>query len=219
LNFPCVNAVFKFAPALAAGNTVVLKPSELASSSALRLAEPALEAGVPEGVLNVIPGLGSTVGAALALHPDATCCPLPARRSRAGKSWKCAGVPTANRCSWSVEVSRRMWSSATWMTWPKPSCSGSCGTEGRSARLAICGQRTRMRQRHRATRTDLIVRRNAERLIKSTDLFIQAGGRPRGVTRGIGIFARRVNPSQQFSRRQFIGFFTQLSRHGQGQAN
>jgi acyl-CoA reductase-like NAD-dependent aldehyde dehydrogenase len=69
-NFPSVNAVYKFGPALAAGNTIVLKPSELASSSALKLAELALEAGVPEGVLNVVPGLGSTVGAALALHPD-----------------------------------------------------------------------------------------------------------------------------------------------------
>jgi len=69
-NFPSVNAVIKFAAALAAGNTVVLKPSELSSSSALYLAELALEAGVPPGVLNVVPGLGSTVGAALALHPD-----------------------------------------------------------------------------------------------------------------------------------------------------
>lgn len=69
-NFPCVNAVIKFAPALAAGNTVVLKPSELSSASALRLAELALEAGLPPGVLNVVPGLGSTVGVALALHPD-----------------------------------------------------------------------------------------------------------------------------------------------------
>lgn len=69
-NFPCVNAVVKLAPALAAGNTMVLKPSELSSSSALKLAELALHAGLPDGVLNVVPGLGSTVGAALALHPD-----------------------------------------------------------------------------------------------------------------------------------------------------
>lgn len=69
-NFPLVCAIFKVGPALAAGNTVVLKPSELSSSSALRLAELAIEAGVPEGVLNVVPGLGSTVGSALALHPD-----------------------------------------------------------------------------------------------------------------------------------------------------
>jgi acyl-CoA reductase-like NAD-dependent aldehyde dehydrogenase len=67
-NFPIVNAIIKIGPALAAGNTVVLKPSELSPSSALKVAELAVEAGVPEGVLNVVPGLGSTVGAALALH-------------------------------------------------------------------------------------------------------------------------------------------------------
>ena len=69
-NFPSACAVRKFAPALAAGNTVVLKPSEIASSSALRIAELALEAGVPEGVLNVVSGLGSTAGLALAQHQD-----------------------------------------------------------------------------------------------------------------------------------------------------
>lgn len=69
-NFPAVNAIYKLGPALAAGNTVVLKPSEISPSSALKLAELAVEAGVPSGVLNVVPGLGSTVGSALASHPD-----------------------------------------------------------------------------------------------------------------------------------------------------
>lgn len=69
-NVPSVNAVLMFAPAFAAGNTVVLKPSEIASNSALRLAELALEAGLPPGVLNVVPGLGSTVDSALALQPE-----------------------------------------------------------------------------------------------------------------------------------------------------
>ena len=69
-NFPLVLAVQKMAPALATGNCLVLKPSELSTFSALRLAELALQAGVPPGVFNVVPGLGSTVGTALAAHPD-----------------------------------------------------------------------------------------------------------------------------------------------------
>jgi acyl-CoA reductase-like NAD-dependent aldehyde dehydrogenase len=67
-NFPTYVAVLKVAPALAAGNCVVLKPSEWSSRSAIRLAQLALEAGVPPGVLNVVPGQGDTVGAALGLH-------------------------------------------------------------------------------------------------------------------------------------------------------
>ncbi|BBX05749.1 aldehyde dehydrogenase [Mycolicibacterium aichiense] len=69
-NFPLDLAVWKVAPALAAGNSVVLKPSERAPLSSLRLAELAVAAGVPEGVFNVVPGLGQTAGAALGLHPD-----------------------------------------------------------------------------------------------------------------------------------------------------
>jgi gamma-glutamyl-gamma-aminobutyraldehyde dehydrogenase len=72
-NFPLDMAAWKVAPALAAGNSVVLKPAEQSPFSALRLAELALEAGLPEGVLNVVPGLGETAGRALGLHPDVDC--------------------------------------------------------------------------------------------------------------------------------------------------
>jgi phenylacetaldehyde dehydrogenase len=68
-NFPLCQAAFKVAPALAAGCTVVLKPSELTPLSALRLGELALEAGIPPGVLNVVPGYGVTAGRALVDHP------------------------------------------------------------------------------------------------------------------------------------------------------
>lgn len=69
-NFPLDMAAWKLAPALAAGNSVVLKPAEQSPFSALRLAELALEAGLPPGVLNVVPGLGEQAGRALGLHPD-----------------------------------------------------------------------------------------------------------------------------------------------------
>lgn len=69
-NYPLLMVSWKIAPALAAGNCVVLKPSEKAPLSALRLAELAVEAGMPAGVLNVLPGFGHTAGKALALHMD-----------------------------------------------------------------------------------------------------------------------------------------------------
>ena len=67
-NFPTYNAVLKLAPALAAGNCVVLKPSELSSRSAILLAQLAMEAEIPPGVFSVLPGVGETVGKSLALH-------------------------------------------------------------------------------------------------------------------------------------------------------
>lgn len=69
-NYPLLMAMWKVAPALAAGNCVVLKPAEQSPLSAIRLAEIAMEAGIPEGVLNVVPGHGETAGRALALHMD-----------------------------------------------------------------------------------------------------------------------------------------------------
>ena len=69
-NYPMIMASWKLGPALAAGNSVVLKPSEKSPLTALRLAELAVEAGLPEGVFNVVPGYGHEAGEALALHMD-----------------------------------------------------------------------------------------------------------------------------------------------------
>jgi len=69
-NYPLEIAVWKIAPALAAGNSVVLKPAEESPLSVLRLAELAAEAGLPDGVLNVVPGEGPVAGRALGVHPD-----------------------------------------------------------------------------------------------------------------------------------------------------
>ncbi|MEU7898581.1 aldehyde dehydrogenase family protein [Nonomuraea sp. NPDC049152] len=69
-NFPMVIMTWGVAPALAAGNTVIVKPAEWTPLTALRLAELALEAGLPEGVLQVVPGAGEVAGARLVEHPD-----------------------------------------------------------------------------------------------------------------------------------------------------
>jgi gamma-glutamyl-gamma-aminobutyraldehyde dehydrogenase/4-guanidinobutyraldehyde dehydrogenase/NAD-dependent aldehyde dehydrogenase len=72
-NYPMLMAAWKLGPALAAGNSVVLKPSEKAPLSSLRLAELAMEAGLPAGVFNVVPGFGDEAGRALGLHMDVDC--------------------------------------------------------------------------------------------------------------------------------------------------
>ncbi len=69
-NFPIMFTSWKLGPALAAGNTVVMKPSELVPLSTLRLCELMVEVGVPAGVVNVVPGYGQTAGARIASHPD-----------------------------------------------------------------------------------------------------------------------------------------------------
>src|ERR1700691_1958097 len=69
-NFPLMIGMWKIAPALACGCTVVLKPAEITPLSALKIGELALRAGLPAGVLNVVPGFGKTAGQALVDHPD-----------------------------------------------------------------------------------------------------------------------------------------------------
>jgi len=85
-NFPAQMAAWKLGPALATGNSVVLKPAELTSLSAIRMAELAAEAGLPAGVLNVVPGLGETAGQAIGRHRDVDMVAFTARRRWAGTS-------------------------------------------------------------------------------------------------------------------------------------
>src|SRR5207253_369324 len=69
-NYPLLLASWKLAPALACGNTVILKPSELTPLSAIRLTELLQEAGIPEGVVNLLPGMGPVTGESLVSHPN-----------------------------------------------------------------------------------------------------------------------------------------------------
>src|SRR6202044_1834558 len=69
-NFPMLMAAWKLGPALACGNTLILKPAEQTPLTALYLGELIMEAGFPEGVVNIVTGFGETAGAALAAHPD-----------------------------------------------------------------------------------------------------------------------------------------------------
>ncbi|MBL1376523.1 aldehyde dehydrogenase PuuC [Zobellella iuensis] len=107
-NFPLLLACWKLGPALAAGNSVILKPSEKSPLSAIRLAALAREAGLPDGVLNVLPGLGHEAGKALALHQDVDCLTFTgstgvgrllmeyAGRSNMKRVWLEAGGKSAN---------------------------------------------------------------------------------------------------------------------------
>ena len=72
-NFPLLMAAWKIGPALATGNSLIIKPAEQSPLTAIRIAELALEAGLPKGVLNVVPGLGETAGQALGMHMDVDC--------------------------------------------------------------------------------------------------------------------------------------------------
>ena len=72
-NYPALMAAWKMGPALATGNTMVIKPASYTPLSLLRIAELATEAGIPDGVLNVVPGPGGSVGEALGRHPDVDC--------------------------------------------------------------------------------------------------------------------------------------------------
>jgi acyl-CoA reductase-like NAD-dependent aldehyde dehydrogenase len=98
-NFPMIMAAWKIAPVLAAGNSLVLKPSEKSPLSALRLGQLALEAGIPEGVFNVVTGFGQTAGKALALHMDVDCIAFTGSTATGKSIMQYAGQSNLKRLS------------------------------------------------------------------------------------------------------------------------
>jgi len=98
-NFPLLMAAWKFAPVLATGNSLVLKPSEKSPLTALRVAQLALEAGIPPGVFNVVPGYGQTAGKALALHMDVDCIAFTGSTATGKQVMQYAGQSNLKRVS------------------------------------------------------------------------------------------------------------------------
>jgi len=106
-NFPAQMAAWKIGPALAAGNSVVLKPAELTSLSAIRMAELAAEAGLPAGVFNVVPGLGETAGRPSDATRTWTWSPSPVRPKWAGTFSSTPPNRTSSASSWSAAARAR----------------------------------------------------------------------------------------------------------------
>jgi len=98
-NYPLLMAAWKFAPVLATGNSLVLKPSEKSPLTALKVAELAVEAGIPPGVFNVVPGLGQSAGKALALHMDVDCIAFTGSTATGKQVMQYAGQSNLKRVS------------------------------------------------------------------------------------------------------------------------
>jgi acyl-CoA reductase-like NAD-dependent aldehyde dehydrogenase len=98
-NYPLLMAAWKIAPILATGNSLILKPSEKSPLTALRVAELAVEAGIPAGVLNVVPGFGHTAGKALALHMDVDCIAFTGSTATGRQIMQYAGQSNMKRVS------------------------------------------------------------------------------------------------------------------------
>ncbi len=98
-NFPLLMAAWKIGPVLAAGNSLVLKPSEKSPLSAVRVAQLASEAGIPDGVFNVVPGLGMPAGKALALHMDVDCIAFTGSTATGRSIMQYAGQSNLKRVS------------------------------------------------------------------------------------------------------------------------
>ena len=113
-NYPMIMASWKIAPALAAGNSVVLKPSEKSPLTALRMADLALQAGIPAGVFNVVPGYGAEAGSPLALHMDVDCIAFTGS-TRVGKQIHVMAGQSNLKRAWTELPDRSVW--------PGPGCS------------------------------------------------------------------------------------------------
>ena len=98
-NFPLLMAAWKIGPALATGNTLIVKPAEQSPLTAIRVAELATEAGIPDGVFNVVPGFGETAGRALGLHMDVDCVTFTGSIEVAKMFLKYAGESNMKRVS------------------------------------------------------------------------------------------------------------------------
>jgi 4-guanidinobutyraldehyde dehydrogenase/NAD-dependent aldehyde dehydrogenase len=98
-NYPLLMAAWKIGPILASGNSFVLKPSEKSPLTAIRVAQLAVEAGIPEGVFNVVPGLGQTAGKALALHMDVDCIAFTGSTATGRNIMQYAGQSNMKRVS------------------------------------------------------------------------------------------------------------------------
>ena len=136
-NFPFLMAVWKTAPALATGNTVVLKPSPYTPLTALELARVAQEAGLPNGVLNVVPGTGTVAGEALVTDPRVDRIGFTGSTAVGKRVMQLASASlSGSRWSWGGRVRPSCWTTPTW-TWPSRAPCGACTcTADRCARRA-----------------------------------------------------------------------------------
>ncbi len=96
-NFPMIMASWKLGPALATGNSIILKPSEKSPLTAIRFGQLALEAGIPAGVFNVVPGYGHTIGKSLAMHMDVDCLVFTGSTGVAKQLFICSGESNMKR--------------------------------------------------------------------------------------------------------------------------
>ncbi len=135
-NYPAQMAAWKLGPALATGNTIVIKPASTTSLSLLRIAELGAEAGIPDGVVNVVTGPGDVVGEALGRHPDVDCVAFTGPPRSADGSSTTPPTRTSSGCCSSSAA--RAPSSCSRMPptsprWPPTSRSRSSGTWARTA--------------------------------------------------------------------------------------